>query len=84
MGLSSKHQFLHGCDAADGHVGAFMVVCPSPFRGHVLYLFGGFEHHLIELAVADRSVVAFDVGVLLWLSWLNVVDANALSFGPRQ
>lgn len=61
-----------------------MVVAPHPLRGELL--------HLVEVApiilgqpfVANRSVEALDVGVLLRFAWLDVLDANAPAAGPVQ
>jgi energy-converting hydrogenase Eha subunit B len=34
--------------------------------------------------VADGAVVAFDVGILLRLARLDVLDPDAFTFGPGQ
>jgi hypothetical protein len=39
---------------------------------------------LVEPFMRDGVVVAFDVGVLLWLSELDVLDGNSLLLCPFQ
>ncbi len=41
-----------------------------------------FKDILVEPFMADRSVVTFDIGVLLWLSRLDILDVNAHLFSP--
>jgi len=48
----------------------------------ILGLLDTFDDILVEPFVPNRSVVALDVGVLLWLSGLDVLDRNAMFFSP--
>ena len=57
-----------------------VVVSPEPIRGLILCLLYSFKNVLIEPFVADRAIVALDVGVLLRL----VVPAKALHVAQRQ
>ena len=74
MELSGECQFLHRGDTAEPHVGALVVVCPEPMGRCLLYLFDHVEQGLGQPAVADGAVVAFDVGVLLRLPGLDVIE----------
>ncbi len=56
-----------GCDAANAHVRAVVVVSPELLCGVVLCLLDAFDDVLIDPFVADGVVVALDIGVLLWL-----------------
>lgn len=42
-----------------------------------------FDDMLVQPFMVDRSVVAFDIGVLLWLAWLDVPDADVVRLSPR-
>lgn len=61
-----------------------MLVAPHPLRGEL--------PHLVEVApiilgqplVANLSVEALHVGILLGLAWLDVFNANAMATGPVQ
>lgn len=48
----------------------------------ILCLLDAFDDVLVEPFVPDRAVVALDAGVLLRLSWLDVLDSNTLFLGP--
>ena len=61
-----------------------MVVAPHPLRGELLYLVEVAPIILGQPFVANRSVEALNIGVLLRFAWLDVLDANALSAGPVQ
>jgi len=75
-------RFLCGCDAADAHVRAIVVVCPEPLCGEVLCLLDSFNDVLVEPLVPDRAVVAFDVGVLLRLAGLDMLQEDVPFAGP--
>ncbi len=90
-------QFLCGCDAADAHIRAVVVVSPEPLRGEVLGLplagrrllatavrLDVFDDVLVRPFMPDGAVVTFDVGVLLGLSWLDALDGNTLFLSPFQ
>ena len=48
------------------------LLCPEPYRGLILCLFAGFKDVLVEPFVANRAVVAFDIGVLLGFFGLDI------------
>ena len=51
-----------GCDAADAHVRAVVVVSSEPLRREILGLFDGFDDVLVQPFVPDGAVVTLDVG----------------------
>jgi hypothetical protein len=53
-------------------------------RGEVLGLLYGFDDILIQPFMPDRAVVTLDVGILLGLSGLDVLDGDAPPLGPGQ
>jgi hypothetical protein len=53
-------------------------------RGVILCLLDAFDDVLVEPFMPNRSVVALDVGVLLWLAGLDVLDSNSLFLSPYQ
>jgi hypothetical protein len=71
-------------DPTKAHVGAVVIACPEPLRGLVLHLLDRREHVLIQPFALDRPVVAFDIGVMLRVALLDVLDCNATIFGPSQ
>ncbi len=50
----------------------------------ILGLLGAFDDVLVEPFMPNRAVVALDVGVLLGLPGLDVLDCDALFLGPYQ
>ena len=80
----SHFQFHGGCYPADAHIRAIIVVSPQPLRGEVLRLLDVFNDVLAQPFVPDCAVVALNVNVLLRLSGLDVLDANALLLSPFQ
>ena len=60
-----------------------MIVEPEPLRGIVLNRFDRVELVLAQPAVADRSVVAFDVGILLWIAWLDEFQLDVVPVRPH-
>ena len=50
--------------------------------GVILCLLDGFDDVLVEPFVPDGAVVSLDVGVLLRLAWLDVLDRNPMFFSP--
>ena len=50
----------------------------------VLGLLDGFDDVLVEPFMPNRAVVTLDVGVLLGLAGLDVLDANSAFLGPDQ
>lgn len=77
-------QLLCRRDAAERHVRALMVVSPSPVRGLVLYRLDRIEQGSGQPSVADGAVIAFNAGILLWLAWLDVIDADTVGLRLRQ
>ena len=61
-----------------------VVVCPEPFRGVILCLLDGFDDVLVEPFMPDGVVAALDIGVLLRLAGLDVLDGDALFLVPAQ
>jgi hypothetical protein len=53
-------------------------------RGVILCLLDAFNDMLVEPFMADRSVVALNVSVLLRLARLDVPDADLALFRPGQ
>jgi hypothetical protein len=53
-------------------------------RGVILGLLDAFDDVLVEPFMPDGAVVALDVGVLLRLSGLDVLDGDAPFFSPDQ
>ena len=53
-------------------------------RGEVLCLLYVFNNELVQPFVPDCAVVALNVGVLLRLPGLDVLDGNALFLSPFQ
>ena len=50
----------------------------------VLCLLDGFDDVLVEPFMPDGAVVALDIGVLLWLAGLDVLERDAAFLGPDQ
>lgn len=73
-----RGEFLFGPDATDGGVGSLVAVDPQPACCRILHLLNGFEQGLRQPVIADGAVVAFDIGVLLRLHWLDMLDPNAV------
>lgn len=84
MELGGQCQFLHRRDTAERHVRALVVVRPEPAGGLVLCLLNRFEQHAGEPSAANSSVVALDIGILLWLTGLDVCDVDAGLFRSGQ
>ena len=75
-------QFLCGYLATDAHVRAVVVVSPEPLRGVILCLLDAFDDVLVEPFMPDGAVVALDLGVLLGLARLDVLNSDAPFLGP--
>jgi len=50
----------------------------------ILGLLGTFDDVLVEPFVPDSAVVSLDIGVLLWLAGLDVLDCDPPFLGPFQ
>ncbi len=77
-GLSANHE---------SDVRAAVVVSPEPLRGVILSLplavrLDAFDDVLIEPLMPVRAVVALDLGVLLGLAGLDVLDDNPMLLNP--
>jgi hypothetical protein len=48
----------------------------------ILHLLDCVPDELAEPFLADRPIVAFDIGVLLWLAGLDIEQANAALLRP--
>jgi len=57
-------------------LGRSLLLGPEPFRGEVLCLLDAFDDMLVQPFMADRSVVALEIRVLLRLARLDVLDAD--------
>lgn len=80
--LCSHGQMLHWGEPALGHVRAVVIVGPQPPRGEALNLFNAGPAVVGQPFAAHRPVEPLNVGVLLWLSWLDVFDLDSPFFGP--
>jgi hypothetical protein len=52
--------------------------------GEILSLLDSFDDVLVKPFVLDGAVEAFDIGVLLGLAGLDIMDGNPLFLGPFQ
>ena len=59
-----------------------MIVVPEPASSITLEFFGAVEQILSQPIVTHRSVVAFDIAILLWFAGLDKRQYNALVFRP--
>ena len=71
-----------GCDSADAQVGAVVVINSQLFFGVILSLLDAFDDVLIQPFVPNRTAVALNIGVLLGLPWLDVLDGNPMFLSP--
>ena len=55
---------------------------PPPLRGEVLYFVDRIKQGLRRQFVADGSIESFHIRILLWISGLNVFDADAAFVDP--
>ena len=74
--------FWAGGYSAKPDVGTVVAVCSEPVCGVGLHPLDGCERVLIEPLVPDSSVMALDIGVLLQLARLDVLDGDAACLGP--
>lgn len=61
----------------------FIVIDHPPVGGFSDFS-QGTEQVKAEHFISIRSVETFDIGVLVWFSWLNVVNHHAGRLGPRN
>lgn len=59
-----------------------MVVRPEPLGGNLLDLLDAFENVQVQPFVPDSTIVTLDIGVLLGLTGLDVLNGNALLLSP--
>ena len=50
----------------------------------MLCLLDGFDNVLIQPFMPNRSIIAFDIRILLWLSRLDMLDRDFVLFSPLQ
>lgn len=84
MELNGHRQFHGWSDASECHVGALVVVRLQPSRGLVLRLGDRVEQRSGQPGVANGTVVAFNVGVLLRLARQDMLAPAALQLCPCQ
>jgi hypothetical protein len=65
-----------GSDSAQGHVRAFMIVMLHPFRRKMLHRGAVIPVVLQEPRISHGTIKSFDVGVLLGLPRVDVVQRN--------
>lgn len=75
-------QIHSGGDPANGHVGPAAVVSPAPCRGLILDPLYRFKDILIQSFVPNRAIVAFDIGVLLGLARLDMLQFGCSASRP--
>lgn len=63
-------------------MGSVMVVAVQPVSGHVPDLLQAVEDVAVQHLGAVGPVESFHIGILGRLSWLDVVQGNALGLGP--
>lgn len=59
-----------------------MIVSPESSSCIFPHLFNGFEQILVKSVIAHRSVIALDIGILLRLAGLDVLDLDLLCLSP--
>ena len=65
-------------------MGAFLVVVEHPPPRCFANVIQACEQVLVQDLLAERPVEALDVGVLVGLAGLDVLDGHALGLPPRQ
>ena len=61
-----------------------MIVTPEPSRCVVLNFSNRAKQELVQPVVANRPVVTFNIGILLWLAWLDMIDTDILPLCPGK
>lgn len=84
IALPFAAQLLSRRNSAERHVWALMIVSPEPFSRCVLSPLDRSKKILPKPLVANGSVVALDVGILLGLARMDVLDENSSRLSPRQ
>lgn len=64
------------------HTDSVIVICPEPLCGGLLHVLNAFKQIVLEQLLPYISVIAFDIGVLLWITWLRIASGNPLLFSP--
>ncbi len=59
-----------------------MIVVPHPASGLILHLINRVKQLLRQPVITNGSIEALDVGVLLRLARLNVLDSDSVFAGP--
>jgi hypothetical protein len=60
----------------------FVIVCPKPLCREQLGMFDAAEAVQVQPLMPDSSIKSFDVGILCWLTWLDVQQLDLLLSGP--
>src|SRR5919108_3701376 len=74
---------LLGWDIAQGAVWADGIVGHAPRLDRFACLAEAHEPVLVETLIAQPAIEALDVGVLVWLAWLDEVQFDTMGVGPR-
>ena len=70
--------------AAKRHVRPLVIINPHPVAGVLLNFGDAVEQIMSQPIVADRTVIAFDVGILLWIPGLDMHQFKAPSLRPLR
>lgn len=62
----------------------FLVVFPRPDADHRLRMQWAGEPLIVQALVTEAVIERLDVGVLVWLAWINQPQRNAVAVGPDQ
>ncbi|CAM8621647.1 hypothetical protein MCEMSHM24_02449 [Comamonadaceae bacterium] len=62
-------------------MGSVVVVAMEPVCSYVSDLLQRIEDVAFQHLGAIRPIESFDIGVLRWLAWLDVIEGNSLGLG---
>lgn len=82
--MKRQGQALIRCDAAECHVGPVVIVGPQPSNGKFPNFIERFKEMVSQPIVANGPVVKLHVRVLLMLTSLDEIDADAASGDPIE
>ena len=71
-------------EAAQGHVWTFVMVSPEPLYCEILNFLDGLKQVLAQPVVTHCPVIALDVGILLRLTGVDLLDAYTPPCRPVQ
>lgn len=83
-GYAARGQLLFRGDPAQSPIRPLVSVAPEPAGSEVLNFLDRIEQPLPEPVVPHGAIVAFNVSILLRLSRLNMLDADAAFSGPDR